>query len=130
MRLSNNKHATRSWSEREIAVAAAAWQELVVDRYGDDPADIPRGVRAGVLAQIASRIGRPISVVENRFTMAGPSFTSSRRSLGGETGGMRVPAERVAERAQRQAAGYVRSLTAEIFGDPPPGYSALDRRRA
>lgn len=33
----------------------------------------------------------------------------------------------IADRDARRAA--VRTITAEFFGDPPPGYSALDRKR-
>lgn len=32
-------------------------------------------------------------------------------------------------RARREKAAERRSLTATFFGDPPPGYSALDRKR-
>jgi hypothetical protein len=39
---------------------------------------------------------------------------------------VRVPGKVLAERAKR-AAIYPRDLTAAIFGDPLPGYSALDK---
>jgi predicted nucleotidyltransferase len=39
-----------------------------------------------------------------------------------------VPEDAVADRNARVAAD--RSLTAFVFGDPPPGWSALDRRTA
>jgi hypothetical protein len=45
-------------------------------------------------------------------------------------GSPRVPPEVLAERAARIAARNRRDQTAEFFGDPPPGYSALDRRRS
>lgn len=38
----------------------------------------------------------------------------------------KAPPELFVERARRQMAQ--RDLTGEFFGDPPPGYSALDRR--
>lgn len=40
-----------------------------------------------------------------------------------------VPAERLADCEARKAAADRRDLTATFFGDPPPGYSALDKRR-
>jgi hypothetical protein len=39
----------------------------------------------------------------------------------------RAPDERIAEREYRLA--LPRTLTGQYFGDPPPGYSALDRKR-
>ena len=36
----------------------------------------------------------------------------------------------LAEREARQAAADRRTFTQVFFGDPPPGYSALDRKRA
>jgi hypothetical protein len=39
----------------------------------------------------------------------------------------RAPDERIAEREHRLA--QPRTLTSRFFGDPPPGYSALDRKR-
>lgn len=38
-------------------------------------------------------------------------------------------APRLAERDARLAAADRRSQTAQFFGDPPPGYSALDKKR-
>jgi len=40
----------------------------------------------------------------------------------------RIPDEVLAERDRRKAALAGRTLTQEFFGDPPCGYSALDRR--
>ena len=34
----------------------------------------------------------------------------------------------LAEREARQEASYRRSIGAELMGDPPPGWSALDKR--
>ena len=41
----------------------------------------------------------------------------------------RAGADLLAHREQLAAARARRDLTAEFFGDPPPGYSALDRKR-
>lgn len=40
-----------------------------------------------------------------------------------------LPPEIEAERLSRLAAADRRDLSASIFGDPPPGYSALDQKR-
>ena len=39
-------------------------------------------------------------------------------------------AQALAERDARCEASYRRSITQEFFGDPPPGWSALDKRQA
>lgn len=41
----------------------------------------------------------------------------------------RASNEQIAEATARREASYRRSFTQEFFNDPPPGYSALDRRR-
>lgn len=40
-----------------------------------------------------------------------------------------VPDHRFAERDARSAAADRRTITQQLFGDPPPGYSALDMKR-
>lgn len=42
---------------------------------------------------------------------------------------MQPSAEALAERDARYAASLKRTPTQEFFGDPPPGFSALDRKR-
>jgi len=44
-------------------------------------------------------------------------------------GRIEISAAQEAERAARKAAAQLRDLTAARFGDPPPGFSALDRKR-
>jgi hypothetical protein len=44
-------------------------------------------------------------------------------------GSLRAPDSVLAERERRREATDRRDLTAATFGDPPVGYSALDRRR-
>jgi hypothetical protein len=46
---------------------------------------------------------------------------------GHNVGSIRVADELIAERDRRREAAARRTITQEIFGDPPPGYSALDR---
>lgn len=43
--------------------------------------------------------------------------------------GDKCPPKNFIDREARERARDSQSLTAAIFGDPPPGYSALDRRR-
>lgn len=40
-----------------------------------------------------------------------------------------IPDHILADRDARYEASYRRTQTQEFFGDPPPGYSALDRKR-
>lgn len=40
----------------------------------------------------------------------------------------RAPSDVLAERERRAAAADLRNYTQTFFGDPPPGYSALDKR--
>lgn len=51
---------------------------------------------------------------------------SGRPHAGG--GRIEPSAEQLQARAQRAAASNLRTQTAVFFGDPPPGYSALDPR--
>jgi hypothetical protein len=43
---------------------------------------------------------------------------------------LRISEEQKADREARYAALQLRTQTQEFFGDPPPGFSALDRKRA
>lgn len=108
------------WSQDEAAIAADLYQRLFVDIYGDDEG--PRGARARVLQRIAATIGRSFFSVERRLIDHGPSFGRGYAGLHGTS------SHALAERDQRKEAEMHRDLTASVFGDPPPGFSALDRR--
>lgn len=41
----------------------------------------------------------------------------------------KAPPDLLEEREARNAAAHNRTLTASVFGDPPPGFSALDKKR-
>lgn len=82
----------------------------------------PGGAQTEVFTTISRATGKSVQGVASRFIRFGPSFTTSRH------GG---PSEQAyAELERRSAARGRQDLTASVFGDPPPGYSALDRRRA
>jgi hypothetical protein len=115
------------WSEQEVSIARTLWQHHITDRYGDDDRDIPHGVRASVYRTIAARIKRSADSVEARLKAYGPSF-SAIRPIDGRTS-TKIPARVLALRDARRDAADQRSLTGQVFGDPPPGFSALDARR-
>ena len=114
-----------AWPPADCAAAAAIWQREIVDRFGDEPGDVPRGATERVLTAIAAALGRRIETVRARFHWAGPSFRPPQNI---NKNGWRLPAQVDAERFARAQALAARDLTATVFGDPAPGYSALDRR--
>lgn len=92
-----------------------------------------------VLMAIAKGVGRSFFAVEARYRRYGDSFNGIGARREGASGrGQKythvaghVPLPGVlAERDAHAAALDRRDLTAQVFGDPPPGYSALDRLRA
>lgn len=108
------------WTPTDIRRAAAIWQRDFADHYGDG--DGPWGAQSAVCATIGRAIGKSVEGVTGRFIRFGPSFTA------GPRGG---PSEQAyAELERRNAARDRQDLTASVFGDPLPGYSALDRKRA
>jgi hypothetical protein len=109
-----------NWSPKEIATAAEMWQRLADDTYGED---VPPSVERRVLDSIAVRLNHPIASIQSRYRDHGPSF-----SAGGAARRNLSPLA-IAQRDARRRALEQSSLTAQIFGDPPPGYSALDKRK-
>jgi hypothetical protein len=108
------------WSQHDCVTAAEIWQTHFADHWGDDEG--PRGARVTVMQRIAATIGRTFYGVEQRWLVHGPSFGANQRSRG-------APEHALAQRDARKEACHGMSLTASIFGDPPPGYSALDKKR-
>jgi hypothetical protein len=91
------------------------------------------------IARMMTAKGYPARAVDAYFKLKAGSWSARRiyeRDYKNHTpghrqsGSMRTPPEVLAERDTRLAARDRRNQTAEFFGDPPPGYSALDRRRA
>jgi nitrate reductase alpha subunit len=112
--------AIPNWSPKEIAAAADMWQRLADDTYGED---VPPSVKRRVLEGIGIRIKRDYSAVYNRFVQHGPSFKA------GGVAARIISPHAIAQRDARRYAIEQGSLTAQIFGDPPAGYSALDKRK-
>lgn len=108
------------WTTLDVQKARTIWQRAIADRYGED--DIPLGAQRRAFELIAAEIRRTVDAVNGRYQQFGASFAAGSR---------RGEASRQAEleRAHLLEARQARTLTATIFGDPPPGYSALDKRR-
>src|SRR5262249_30704133 len=71
--------------------------------------------------QIGLKIGRTELAVSSKFTELSPSSASPKTRW--------VNDKVIAAQAERLNAYDRRDLTATVCGDPPPGYSALDRMR-
>lgn len=118
------------WTPEEIALAAELYRRAVTNLYGDRRHTA--GAKHRVDQIIAEQLHRTIASVELRRVMYGPSYVNPR------TAGVIpkiVPAQLgppdyvLAERERRREAVDARDTTATLCGDPPKGYSALDRSR-
>jgi hypothetical protein len=115
-------HTRDKWSQHDMSIAAEIWQNDFIDVHGDDRP--PPGAIGKTIKKIAVAIDRSITSIERRLNTLGPGFGGGQvqRTKG-------ASAFAIAEREARKEAAHRASLTAQIFGDPPPGYSALDRKR-
>lgn len=111
---------TYSWTALDVRKAQAIWQREIADHHDDDP---PQGARRRAFRIIAAELKRTVDAVAARHHQFGASFTAGPRAGAASR-------EALVARAERVAAALQRDLTASVFGDPPPGFSALDRRRA
>lgn len=118
----------RAWLSQESTIAAEIWQETVTDIYGDD--DWTDGAKTRAYQVIARKLGRSPAAVAARFVQCGPSFAQVRQSTMNLVGGLRASPKVLADRDAYRAALDERDLTSTIMGDPPKGFSALDRRGA
>lgn len=125
----------RPWTPEESAKAAELWRRHFTDVYGDDAAG-PWGARGLVVTLIGEAIGRSYHGVSDRLKKCGPKFGANlgdRRAPRGcrkhPEAPVRVDAGTLAACAAYRRALDQRDVTAATFGDPPPGYSALDRKR-
>ncbi len=114
------------WSAQEIEIAANIWAKEVTDLYGDD--EPPRGLKERVIHDIAAKLGRKFWSVEARLRLQGSSFGVP-EAIARARSSERAPSKLFIERAARDAARRNQDITGALFGDPPPGFSALDRRR-
>lgn len=76
--------------------------------------------------------GRSFRSIENRANRIGlrrsaPIAYGTRKDVK-PTGKAPIPLRVIADRDARNAAADLRDLTAAFFGDPAPGYRALDRQ--
>jgi len=110
------------WTAEETRRAAAMWQKHFADFYDDTDA-VPFGAKNRVMKIIAQALVRDFASVYNRYQHYGASFASARHR------GDHARAA-LAEMERRRGAEQGRSLTGLLLGDPPPGYSALDKKRS
>ncbi len=117
-----------AWSTEDCAAAA----EIFAAERG------VWGGRKKAVALIAAKLNRTKAAVGQRLHVYGVKFAGPARAVICAPPAGRahppgpptfVPARVAAERDHRKLLTAA-SLTAELMGDPPPGYSALDRKRA
>lgn len=111
----------------------------------DWPIALDLAAGGATLEFIADKLGRSLNQVTWKFDKEGlrrpprgsdrrkpgplPGHTFAARVLPEPVAPTRVPADVLAQREARMAAAALRTRTQEFFGDPPPGYSALDKKR-
>lgn len=113
----------KPWTQDEASTAAHLWQDHFVDLFGDDWKTAPKGATTRAHQRIAIATGRDFESVWNRFNRFGPSFGAN------QEGYSKVSPQALAERMLRKDAEMRQSPIAALLGEPPPGYSALDRRK-
>lgn len=117
--------SVKLWTQDQAAMAAQIWQEYFVDIYSDDIRCAPYGASNRVFARIAASVGRDYGSVWKRYSDFGQSFGANQERVYGK-----ASAHALTELAARKAAEYRQSPIAALLGEPLPGYSALDKRRA
>lgn len=86
-----------------------------------------REVEGKTWREIDVALGRPQSGSQLKYKALKAPDTLSAGSIGG--GRVVLSPDQEANLRARKDAENRMSLTATLFGDPPPGYSALDRRQ-
>lgn len=111
------------WTQKECARAAELWQREIIDVYGDSQTNC-RGAKIRTFQLIARTLSRTVPQIQSRYAGYGPLFN-------GKTGYQhREATERqLAERDARRAGYDLRSTTQVFCGDPPIGFSALERQK-
>lgn len=111
------------WSAEDIAIAAAIWAAEC--GAPGSTRELSRGEVYRTVKMIADAVGRSPSAVDAR-----------RRQIGfwPKIGPIIAARNRISERlmddaAARASASESHSLVGAMMGDPPPGFSALDRKR-
>lgn len=135
-----------SWRPDTVARAAAIYRREAVP-YGIDQGNrLPKGERNRIVEVIAAELGFSFNTVDRRLSNYGRNFDgsdsgfhapaartySNTRQPGPVTSQptLRVSQEQIIERERLAAARRDQDVTGRTFGDPPPGFSALDRRRS
>ena len=115
----------RPWSSEEIGTAAEIWaRDYVASRIDGK---YPHGLKSIVLQKIADAVGRSFTSAYSRLHDYGPTF--DQRSYDVTPKPVAAPRANEAERQRRLDARARLDLTGRVLGDPPPGYSALDKIR-
>lgn len=78
---------------------------------------------------IAQEMKRSVNAVRTRHSELRSGRAHARRLHEEISVNIRVTPEMLADRDARMEASWRRSTTAMFFGDPPPGYSYLDRKQ-
>jgi hypothetical protein len=104
------------WTQDEVETAARLWE-------------VTPGNKSEKCRAIAAALGRTSGSVVARYEARGPSFAREiiprTPRTAAEIRAGDAPPEVIAEREEAMSAP--RSLTAALFGDPPPSRSALSR---
>jgi hypothetical protein len=108
------------WTEADMTLAQARWYELFVDAAHP---------RHRVCEIMGTELKRTATAVASRLRTHGASFGLHVASKPIAERRDEAVSQAIIEREARKAAEARRSITANFFGDPPPGYSALDQRR-
>ena len=119
------------WTDQQVEIAAKLWPKITAEMCRRDAYPV-----------IGKEIGRTGSAVEKRFRRYGKDFRGlnvldkrrgKRKYTKRYTGfsfvsGVQPPEEAIRD-AEHRANLEPESITAMLMGDPPRGYSALDRMR-
>ncbi len=90
-----------------------------------------RDIKRWQWEDIGKRLGRTGGACQTRYSDLRGGRTNERRNVHSEpAANVHVAADLIVARDARREASYRRTQTQEFFGDPPPGYSALDKKRA
>lgn len=102
-------------------------------RQWDEETDITlmrlRDLRRLPWAEIARQIDRTESASRSRYSKIRGGRPRVARVHAEPVPNVRVTPAQIADRDARMEASWRRSQTQEFFGDPPPGFSCLDRKR-
>jgi len=113
------------WTAQDIATSARMWKELITDL--EARGECVLGRKDAACAAIGAALGRTPMAIKGRYRDYGVGFCSHASSYGQTD--LRLDREAEQEREALLRARARQPPTAALFGDPPPGYSALDRRR-